>query len=195
MINNLTKDKIINTAYALFREKGYNNVTILDICRACGITKTTFYYHLRSKEEIISNFYESITMSIANQLVDMLSADNYWEQLMICFESLIKSSEQMGADLISQLLIMNLNKDMGTYDFNEQLTKMAVLLIEKAQKAGQIRNQSPAEPLYRAAAYVFTGYETMWCIKEGNFNRIVHVRHALENIFDVDPSLRTDGDE
>ena len=41
-----TKNKIFETAGKLFKEKGYENVTINNICEACGITKTTFYYHI-----------------------------------------------------------------------------------------------------------------------------------------------------
>lgn len=190
MEKNPTRERIINTAYKLFQKHGYDKVTVNDICKACEITKTTFYYHLKSKDEIISNFYESTTQSLAGRMMDFVSAENHWEQLMICFETLIESSERIGPDLIGQLLMMNIRHDKGTYDFDEDLTRMAVLLINKAQKAGQIRNQSPAEPLYRAAAYVFLGYETTWCIKKKNFHRMDHMRRALENIFDVDPSLR-----
>ena len=109
---------------------------------------------------------------------------------MVCFETIILRSEYIGPDLSGQLLIVNIKDDKGTYDFNEELTKMAVILIRKAQEAGQIRNQSPAEQLYRASAYAFLGYETTWCIKKGSFDKLKYVRYAMENIYDVDPSLR-----
>ena len=189
---NPTKERIIHTAYTLFQQRGYNKVTVNDICNACGITKTTFYYHLRSKEDTVVDFYDSVTTGLADRMIDFINAENHWEQLMICFETLIQSSERIGADLTGQILIMNIKEDKGTYDFNEDLTRMAVALIEKAQEAGQIRNQSPAESLYRASAYAFLGYETKWCIKKTGFNRIELVRRALENIYDVEPSLRRD---
>ncbi len=189
----MTREKIINTAFQLFISKGYDKVTVNDICRSCDITKTTFYYHLSSKDELISRFYDPITQLLAGRLLDVINASNYWEQLMICFETLIHNSERIGPDLNGQLLIINIKDDKGTYDFNEDLTKMAIALIKKAQEAGQVRNQSPAEQLYRASAYAFTGYETMWCIKKGGFDRLKHVRLAMENIYDVDPSLRING--
>ena len=37
----------------MFKENGYENVTVLQICKAAGITKRTFYYHFSSKDEII----------------------------------------------------------------------------------------------------------------------------------------------
>ena len=52
MANN-TKEKIRQQAISLFKENGYENVTVLQICKAAGITKRTFYYHFSSKDEII----------------------------------------------------------------------------------------------------------------------------------------------
>ena len=40
------KKNIISISYNLFKEKGYDNVTINDICDKCNITKTTFYRFL-----------------------------------------------------------------------------------------------------------------------------------------------------
>jgi AcrR family transcriptional regulator len=181
---------IIDTAFALFKENGYNNVTLNNSCEKCGITKTTFYYHLSSKEEIISRFYEGVTTSLAERLLDVVTAENHWEQLMAMFDTLIDSTEGIGPDLLGQLMIMNLRNDEGTCDLDENLTKVAVILVERAQKSGQIRNQSDALSLYKAACHAFEGYELMWCIKNGGYERKEKLRQAFEQIFDVDPAFR-----
>ncbi|HWQ77832.1 MAG TPA: TetR/AcrR family transcriptional regulator [Anaerovoracaceae bacterium] len=189
---NATRDFIIKNARELFLEKGYGSVTVQDICTACGITKTTFYYHLKSKEEIILNIYDSITKSLSEYMIEILSVDHYWEQLMILFESLAKESVRYGIDLQKQLFISNLKDDRGSYDFREDLTRIAVKLIERAQEAGQIRNQSPAEALYRTSAYAFLGYHLTWCMKGDQFKAFEQIRQAMEQIYDVAPELRTD---
>jgi AcrR family transcriptional regulator len=187
-----TKQMIIDTAFALFKEKGYDNVTLNEICEACGITKTTFYYHLSSKEEIISRFYEGVTSTLAERLLKVVAAENYWEQLMAMFNALIDSTESIGPGLLGQLMIMNLRKDEGTFDMDDNLTRVAVVLVERAQKAGQIRNKSAALPLYRAACHAFEGYELLWCIKNGAYDRKAALRQAFEQIFDTNPELRDD---
>lgn len=40
-----TKELIRDTAIELFKKYGYEKVTIQQICKACQITKRTFYYH------------------------------------------------------------------------------------------------------------------------------------------------------
>ena len=37
------KEKILSTAYALFRQRGVRDVTIDDICRSLSMSKKTFY--------------------------------------------------------------------------------------------------------------------------------------------------------
>ena len=190
-----TKKIIIDTAFDLFKEKGYDNVTLNEICEVCGITKTTFYYHLSSKNEIISHFYEEVTSSLADRLLEVMTAENYWEQIMALFETLIDCTEKIGPGMLGQMMIMNLQKDEGTFDFDENLTKVAVIIIERAQKAGQIRNQSPALPLYKAAGHAFEGYELIWCIKKGGYNRKTTLRNAFEQLFDVEPALRINNEK
>lgn len=46
------KEEIINSAWHLFYEKGYSNVTIKDIIKDLHIVKGTFYYHFKNKEEV-----------------------------------------------------------------------------------------------------------------------------------------------
>ncbi|AYD39962.1 TetR/AcrR family transcriptional regulator [Clostridium fermenticellae] len=190
MLNKSTRDFIIETANKLFIEKGYNNVTVVDICTACDISKTTFYYHLKSKEDIILQFYDSLTQNISERLSSIIAMDNHWEQLVMCFESLVEEDSKYGTDFFSQMLISNLKEDYGSYDLRDNLTNIAVTIIKKGQKSGQIRNKNKAEDLYKAAAHMFFGYEVTWCIKKGNFDWKKELRRSLENIFDTAPEYR-----
>lgn len=48
-----TRHKIIRTAIKLFREHGYENVTVRDIFKAAGVSNGAFYAHFKSKESLI----------------------------------------------------------------------------------------------------------------------------------------------
>lgn len=47
------KNEILDAAEMLFTTKGYNKTTIVDILEIVGIAKGTFYYHFKSKEEVM----------------------------------------------------------------------------------------------------------------------------------------------
>ena len=104
----MDRETICRTALALFHEKGYDAVKVQDICDACSITKPTFYHYVSSKEELIIHFYDDVTLRLTENLSSIIDADNHWEQFLICFETLLEESVQMGPDLSSQMFIVNL---------------------------------------------------------------------------------------
>lgn len=52
-----TKKKIFETAVHLINSKGYDNVTISEICQTAGLAKGSFYVHYKSKEDIVRESY------------------------------------------------------------------------------------------------------------------------------------------
>ena len=191
MNNNTTRKFIIDTANMLFSEKGYNNVTVNDICEACNITKTTFYYHLSSKEDIILDFYSELAQKMRLNFSSILSENSPWKQFIMCYEMILDESVNYGVDILSQMFISNLKSDSGSFDFRESITNIMVTLINKAKKAGEILNPMDTETLYRASAYAFSGIEVLWCIKDGNLDWKRELTKSLEAIFNVSPELRT----
>src|SRR5829696_1901169 len=53
-----TRDRIIDTAIALFNEQGTGPVSTNHIAEALGISPGNLYYHFRNKEEIIRSLFE-----------------------------------------------------------------------------------------------------------------------------------------
>ncbi|NQX67598.1 TetR/AcrR family transcriptional regulator [Paenibacillus alba] len=53
-----TRSQILSIALKFFIEKGYESTSIRDIAEALGMTKSSLYYHFRSKEEILINLIQ-----------------------------------------------------------------------------------------------------------------------------------------
>lgn len=185
-----TRDKIYRVASKLFLEKGYNDVTVDDICTACDISKRTFYYHLKSKNDILFHYYDHVIDNITPLLIEMLGIDSSWDQLILMFDHLINMMMNLGPDINSQLLSINLQDNKNTFDLRQNLTDIAIQIIANGQADKQIRNLSDPADLYRSAAYMFTGYEYMWCVKNGDFPWKSEFYNSLECLFNVDPAFR-----
>ena len=54
-----TRQDILNTAQTLFREKGYNAVSVGEIATALGISKGNLTYYFKRKEAIVEALLES----------------------------------------------------------------------------------------------------------------------------------------
>jgi TetR/AcrR family transcriptional repressor of nem operon len=48
-----TKEEIISKSVEVFRQRGYYKTSMSDLAEACGLQKGSFYYHFKSKEELM----------------------------------------------------------------------------------------------------------------------------------------------
>lgn len=52
-----TRERILDAALRLFRERGFDETTMRDISAAAGVATGAAYYYFRSKEELVMAFY------------------------------------------------------------------------------------------------------------------------------------------
>jgi AcrR family transcriptional regulator len=79
------KEQIIDKSIHLFLDKGYNATTIKDITDAVNITKGAFYWHFKSKDELLetivslfeSNFTDSVIREVNNSQGTFLNKLKY----------------------------------------------------------------------------------------------------------------------
>src|SRR5215207_6026906 len=53
-----TRKRILNTAYSLFRRRGYTRVSLDEIAATTKVTKRTLYYHFESKDQLLATVLE-----------------------------------------------------------------------------------------------------------------------------------------
>ena len=68
-----TKAKLLEIAKQLFKEKGYENVSVEKITKASQVAKGTFYHYFTKKEDIV---LELIFKSIKNKQEEVLASEN-----------------------------------------------------------------------------------------------------------------------
>jgi len=52
-----TRERIVDAALRLFREKGFDETTMRDVAAAAGVATGAAYYYFRSKEELVMALY------------------------------------------------------------------------------------------------------------------------------------------
>ena len=64
-----TKDKIMDVALHMFSERGYEAVSIRDICGEVGIKESTLYYHFKNKMDILDSLIAKFKEHIEGLLI------------------------------------------------------------------------------------------------------------------------------
>ena len=136
-----TKEKIQEQAIKLFKEYNYDQVTVMQICKAAGITKRTFYYHFSSKDEIVDELIGRTGKKV-DQLVDvMLQRESNLAFLWAMLREYAVDAEENGPASTAQIYINILQKDVDN-DFPQGMVlfRAVVQTITKAQLADEVGN-------------------------------------------------------
>lgn len=75
MRDSATRDRIAAEADRLFYERGYENTSFADIADAVGISRGNFYYHFKSKDEILDAVIDA-RMANTQQMLEVWATES-----------------------------------------------------------------------------------------------------------------------
>lgn len=183
-----TKMQIVENAIQLYKDRGYENVTVQDICEKCNLTRSAFYYHFKSKSEILDNYFLYSDTLAFEEIIPLLSTTDYIEQFYYLFNMYLERTVSAGHDLFGQILKRNIDKDTQTLDPDKiAMRKIYISLIENAQHDGQILNTTPAAELVDAIVYLADGIALVWCNKRGKLDMISEHKRILNSLLLINP--------
>lgn len=188
--NSKNTDKIINAALALFKEKGYANVSVSDISRAAGIPRSSFYSLFAGKDEVIIYVLEGLKGDYQEILTQLASAKSDLERIWMIYDKYLKLTMSFGADLASTLMELELREKIGIFDFTDVLAPWLITLVRNCQSAGMIRNQNSPENIVNLGMRIAIGAAYEWCRTGGSFNLRDKALAEHEILYDVPPEYR-----
>lgn len=168
-----TKNRIFNKANELFSEKGFNNVTIRDICKEAHIAVGTFYLHYQSKHDILYSLYkradELIEEKQINEQVDLNSVQKILELIRIQLS--IADLFHVQSDAVKQLYSYQLESDNEYFlsedrQFYIQLTKA----IDEGKAKHEIRMDITTHDICWRLLRFSRGIIFDWCLHNCNYD-------------------------
>ena len=186
-----TRAFITNTAIELFKKKGYTNTSVTDICKACNITKGTFYYHFPNKDELTYEFYESIFQEFYTVLAELITIPSAKDQLWKVYEFTIDRTIALTPEVLYALLLSDIQKglsffspymDMELDTSGSRNLKLQVELVRKGQSEGSIKPGDP-ETMVRTFVAALIGIAIAWSSNGGPFDEKEELHKAFEVIF------------
>ena len=74
---NITKSALAASMKKLMKEKPFDKISVIDICRGCGMNRKSFYYHFKDK-------YDLVNWIFYTDFISMMTTSSYtvgWELL------------------------------------------------------------------------------------------------------------------
>jgi AcrR family transcriptional regulator len=181
----LMKQKIRDAARTLMRLKGYDAVTVDDICDEVGVTKGTFYNHFQSKEQMILDNIAEDNLYYRTKLRQMVTDKAPGLEKLISFLRLAIAYEN-GKDreftrFSYKLRIADPKNAPAIYPDKRELYKITEELIAEGQACGEIRQDLGSDRLATIVLYAIRGVAYSWCLPDTDFDLI----EVGEDLFEV----------
>jgi len=196
-IDNSTSVKIKEEARKLFEKKGFNNTTIDEICLAAGVTKTTFYYHFKSKKELTgaSLYHQPPSVESSNNLlIKMLGTDSEWKKIWwLSVDALLRCNHTYKTESMKKVIAESMQTSENFFaDIPDEHFRMMEPLIIKAQEKGEVKNLSKASSLVYSLYDAFIGAVIIWCTHPGGsrLDLFKSIMHTMEDFLEVDSKYK-----
>ena len=138
-----TRRYLYDCAIQLFRERGYDQVSVDEIVRKAGMAKGTFYIYFHAKSDIILAMlgqYDDYYDQVMAELPDSLPVDRRLEEIV---RAACRFTEQViGLDLIRVLYVKQLTagtRNPGLLNEDRALFRILSALIAEGQRTGVYR--------------------------------------------------------
>ena len=168
-----TKGKIINAAWDLFYEQGYEYTTVEEIIEKSGTSKGSFYHYFEGKDALLSSLsymfdekYEELTEQLEPEM-------HSFDKLMFLNRELFFMIENsISLDLLAKLYSSQLTTkgERHLLDHNRIYYKLLRSIFSDGQKRGEITTELSVNELVRVYALCERAFLYDWCLSNGDYS-------------------------
>ncbi|WP_028777524.1 TetR/AcrR family transcriptional regulator [Shimazuella kribbensis] len=137
-----TKADIVQHAISLFKQKGYEKVTVEEITNACGIAKGTFFNYFPKKEYILLHLTDSY-MELLDHILHKYDGASLKDQILFIYRDLITLYAKY-ADLLRLTLEETIRFSIRSHTEQTNIMRFQKSLgaiIESAKNNGSFQSQ------------------------------------------------------
>lgn len=168
-----TKGRIINAAWELFYEQGYENTTIDDIVERSETSKGSFYHYFDSKDSLLSSLsylfdgkYEELMPSLDNFETSQEKLIYLNHELFLMIEN------RVPLDLLARLLSTQLvtTGEKHLLDHGRTYFRLLRQIVIEGQRKGELREDVSVNEIVKGYALFERAIMYDWCICNGEYS-------------------------
>ena len=173
----LTKKKLFKTAVKLIKEKGFDNISVSDICKEAQVAKGTFYVHYKAKEDIIKeSYYLDMNNYIAEKYYSHIEKNpelSLIEKIQFFLFLELEFTNYVGLELTSLAFGINLNqcsKGHSDHFSRRKFTSILKELINEGVQNKIFSSSMTEDEIFLYLETMIRGLMASWCFSNNNFN-------------------------
>lgn len=187
-----SRRRILETAIRLFDERGYDKVTVADICREAGFSVGAFYHYFKSKDQVIEERYLPFATQVDSFFKSLSSragekSVSSAEKLRKFTDLLLKYTEEVGVDALRTAYRSQIEPaSMASHRLGSLFKPHMVVreIIEEGQRNGEFRSDIRASDITDMLYDFVFGIMYSWCLHGASFSLRKAGRVYLDLILD-----------
>lgn len=180
-----TQKKLLETSKELIIRKGYENVSISEICQTCNVSKGSFYTYFSSKTEIVLQILSDINDHMFNRLEDNID-QSATAQLMEYITVYMEEIRNQGVVFSRIFLGVIIQKQLPNDSLHANLHEERVCrIIEQGKKNGEFRLDLSAISMHEHLAMYLFGLMMHWCAADGSYDIVEAGRNAATEFLTI----------
>lgn len=184
------KRTITDAAVRCFRDRGFEDVSVNDICREAGIARSSFYRVFSNKKDPIRYLLEHTDANSIVSIEELLAAENDFERMWIIGDRYISICKSLGTELNSTFQCMAVRGEFDLLALAHSVDAWFIRLTRSCQKTGIIRSSEPAELIGPLLADMVYHEIYAWCAHKGRYPIRARSRRVTEALVDLAPEYR-----
>lgn len=177
-----TKGKIINAAWDLFYEQGYEFTTVEEIIEKSGTSKGSFYHYFEGKDALLGSLsyifdeeYEKLQCSLSDDM-------SYFKKLLYLNEQLFSMiEERIDIDLLTRLYSTQLvtKGEKHLLDNKRLYYKLLRKIVLEGQKCGELTEKMTVNEIVKLYAMSERALIYDWCLSGGEYSLLAYSKTVM----------------
>lgn len=181
-----TREKIFRAAKRILAKKGYEELSIKNICEEAGVSNGSFYHHFKTKDDLLSYYIED-QPKIDPDLLDLPdSVQGVKEGIIQVYMNYVKYCRELGVEFMAEYYDTKnqaLNAAVRTERPYPVLTVQSY--VEKAMEAGIVGINVGIEEFTTDIRMIVIGNVFEWCVKHGEADFEGNISRSLGKYLDA----------
>ena len=168
-----TKSRIVEAAWALFYEEGYDATTVEDIVSRSGTSKGSFYHYFEGKDALLGSLSYLFDAKYEELAEEIDGSENALELLLRLNRELFDMIEKrIEVTLLSRLLSSQLmaKGERSLLDRDRFYYKLLRRIVMAGQERGEITSERSAGDVVKLYAMIERAILYDWCLSHGEYS-------------------------
>ena len=162
-----TKARIFKAAKDILRKKGYEELSIKNICEEAGVSNGSFYHHFKTKDDLLSYYIEEqpgINPDLSELPADAKDAK---ETIIYVYINYVRYCKELGVEFMSNYYTPK-NQSLNPLIRTERPYPIVTVqnYIRKCIDAGIIAPKVSLDALSTDIRMIVIGNVFEWCLKQ-----------------------------